>query len=196
MNNIYFTSDTHFGHANIIKYSNRPFSNVSEMNETIIENWNKTINKNDIVYHLGDFGFMRDHELDSILKRLNGQKFLIFGNHDKTLRKMGFVLRHFIWSKDYFELNTQIKNESKKIVLAHYPFFTWNKSHHGSWNLHGHCHGSINEMNKFSRRIDVGVDCPYSKFTPISLKRIEEMMNEKDLNSHLTQGMHHDNFDA
>lgn len=81
----WFTSDTHFYHTNIIKYCDRPFSDVNEMNEKIIRNWNERVMPNDLVFHLGDFGlFKRDKRPESVLNRLNGRIYLIRGNHDHT----------------------------------------------------------------------------------------------------------------
>lgn len=81
MRDIFVISDTHFGHSNIIKYCNRPFKDANEMDETLIENWNKTVKTTDIVYHLGDV-YMGHKEPSKILKNLNGHKRLILGNHD------------------------------------------------------------------------------------------------------------------
>jgi len=80
--NIFFTSDTHFGHKNILKYCNRPFVNVEEMDEVMIERWNGRIGKNDSVYHLGDFSFSSNPK--TYFERLNGKKILIIGNHDNS----------------------------------------------------------------------------------------------------------------
>ena len=80
---LYVTSDTHFNHKNIIKYCNRPFNDVYEMNETLINNWNSVVTPEDIIYHLGDFGFGTKEELQEIFDRLNGYKYLIMGNHDR-----------------------------------------------------------------------------------------------------------------
>lgn len=77
MSKIYLIADTHFNHTNIIKYCDRPFNNVKEMNETIINNWNKVIGKDDIVYHLGDLGLGSFDELKGIFDRLNGKKYLV-----------------------------------------------------------------------------------------------------------------------
>ncbi len=86
--NHWFTADTHFGHANIIKYCNRPFGSSVEMNETMISNWNKVVQPGDIVYHLGDFCFGRKgYEFDIYFNRLNGLIVFIKGNHDKTTWK-------------------------------------------------------------------------------------------------------------
>ena len=79
---IYFTSDTHFGHARIIELCARPFANVDEMNEALIQKWNAVVGPDDVVYHLGDF-FMGPKETVLLRKRLNGKIVLIKGNHDK-----------------------------------------------------------------------------------------------------------------
>src|ERR1700744_1409385 len=79
---IYFTSDTHFGHENIIRYSNRPFKDVEHMNEELVRRWNSRVGHTDIVYHLGDVALMKGADPDSILIRLNGIIHLCPGNHD------------------------------------------------------------------------------------------------------------------
>lgn len=86
--NIYFTSDTHFGHANIIEYCKRPFADLPTMNAQLIANWNATVKPEDIVYHLGDFamGPKKDHK--ALFDQLNGHKHLIRGNHDQSQSKM------------------------------------------------------------------------------------------------------------
>ena len=87
---IFFTADTHWGHRNIIKYCQRPFADVDEMNETLITNWNNSVGKDDIVFHLGDFAMGGSADWSRLLDRLNGRIYLILGNHDmKTmLRKI------------------------------------------------------------------------------------------------------------
>ena len=83
--NIWFTSDTHFFHENIIFLNNRPYKSVQEMNEDLIHKWNTVVGLNDIVYHLGDVGMKCSPErLNLLLKRLNGKIHLIKGNHDKA----------------------------------------------------------------------------------------------------------------
>lgn len=77
----FFTSDTHFGHANIIRLCNRPFEDVNEMNEKLIENWNKVVPENGTVFHLGDFAFGGSGLWNKVLDQLNGQIYLIMGNH-------------------------------------------------------------------------------------------------------------------
>ena len=173
-NNVWFTSDPHFGHANVIKYCDRPFATSDEMDEAIIENWNTVVQPGDRVYLLGDVGFMKPGPLNALLYRLKGQKFLIRGNHDReaTLKE---ISHHFVWVKEYFEL----KHEKQKIVLSHYPFLTWNGCHRGSWHLHGHCHGTLPAaVNEYARRLDVGVDC--HGFMPISFAQVKRILEKRE----------------
>lgn len=89
--NTFFTSDTHFGHANIIKLCNRPFKDVEEMNEKLIENWNKVVSEDGTVFHLGDFAFGGSGLWNSVIPRLNGQIYLIIGNHDRKNLRQGYM---------------------------------------------------------------------------------------------------------
>lgn len=94
---LFFTSDTHFNHTNILQYCNRPFKTVDQMNETIITNWNNVVEPDDVVFHLGDFCLGGAEEWDKILDRLNGRIYLVLGNHDLKNIRQGFI--------DRFELN-------------------------------------------------------------------------------------------
>src|SRR5689334_18837471 len=135
---VWFTSDTHFGHANVIKYCDRPFADASEMDEMMIVNWNAVVRPGDHVYHLGDFSFHRDGTSTKIVRRLMGNIHLIRGNHDSDafIKECG---SRFVSIKDLDE----VKVDGTRIVMCHFPMLTWNKSHHGSWHLHGHCHGKL-----------------------------------------------------
>jgi calcineurin-like phosphoesterase family protein len=177
MSNIWFTSDTHFGHANIIKYCDRPFADVRENDETLIANWNHVVGPHDAVYHLGDFGFGRKGQMIEILRRLNGRIFFVKGNHDKSVLKPE-VSAYFQWVKDYFELKVRDEEMDMKqpIILCHYAFQVWNKSHHGSWHLHGHSHGTLPSPDTMAR-LDVGVDA--HGYTPVSYQKVKEIMTRK-----------------
>ena len=170
---VWFTSDTHFGHANVIQYSNRPFEDVNEMDELMIKAWNEAVKPGDLVYHLGDFSFHRLEKTVQIAKRLAGQKYLVFGNHDKRIRKEGQFMDQWIWARDL----EQIEVEKQKIVLCHYAMLTWNQSHRGSWMLHGHSHGSLPD-DPHSLRLDVGVD-PMG-YRPVSFDDIGKLMTKKE----------------
>lgn len=176
MQNIWFTSDHHFGHKNIIRFCERPFDSVEEMNEALIKRWNEKVQPHDRVYHLGDVALCSAEKLNSILDRLNGQIYLIKGNHEGAATSCA---KRFQWVKDYFELT--IKDESlpkgkQKIILCHYAMRTWNGSHHGTYQLYGHSHGTLpDDPNLLS--FDVGVDC--HDFYPISYEEVKAVMSEK-----------------
>jgi len=166
----FFTADLHIGHTNIIKYCNRPFCNVTEMNETIIRNWNSVVKPGDVVHVLGDFCFTRkDGVVENYLRKLNGQVHLVVGNHDSKFvtKSDGFAsVRH---------LDT-IRVGNQCIVLCHYAMRVWNKSHHGSWQLYGHSHGQLpDDLGLLST--DVGVD--RWNFTPVSFEEIKKMMDKR-----------------
>lgn len=174
--NYWFTADTHFGHANIIKYCKRPFKDSVEMNETIISNWNSVVDRNDMIFHLGDFCLgpkeknIADGYFDDLIKRLNGFIVFIKGNHDRT----AWANRHkFCSAHDSYH---EIEINGKDITLCHYAMRVWNKSHHGAWQLYGHSHGSLPD-DPYSLSFDVGVDC--HNFTPIGFEQVEQIMAKK-----------------
>jgi len=171
----WFTSDTHYGHANIIRYCNRPFKSVDEMDEVLIQNYNSVVQPSDTVYHLGDVGFMQVNRLQSIIRRLNGQKILLYGNHDKVIKgARGAFLSLFGSIHDYLEINLN----GTKIVMCHYPLLTWNQSGRGSIMLHGHAHGNSNYGHiKNGKILDVGVDV--HGYTPISEHQVFKLMESR-----------------
>ena len=167
---VWFTGDSHFNHANIMKYCGRPFSSVKEMDETIIENWNRVVKPSDDVYHLGDFAFVRTREdVEAYVQKLNGRIHLIFGNHDKGAVRQA---RGFVWKDNLRTIG--VGNQS--IVLCHYAMRVWNKAHYGSWQLYGHSHGNLSELPNLLS-CDVGVDC--WSFTPVSFEQVQERMERK-----------------
>lgn len=170
----FFTSDEHFGHSRIIQYCNRPFKNVSEMNEMLIKNHNDVVGPKDKVYHLGDFAF-RGHK--EYLSRLNGEHFLIKGNHEgNDWRNAGFT-----WVKDVAMVRVTLPNgEPQDIFLSHYAHRTWNRGHHGVWHLFGHDHG---QMEDFGKSCDVGVDA--WNYKPVSVEQLFQIFkNRENLKHH------------
>lgn len=175
--NIWFTSDPHYFHVNIKKYCpNRPGKDVEEMVEILIKNYNDRVAPGDTVYFLGDIMFGRDKEagMNNVFPRLNGQKFLLRGNHDHFAKKPWFS-RHFEWVKDKYFLRV----DHQLIVLQHFPELIWEESHRGSWMLHGHCHGGVDEINRKTTRLDVGVDAEFSNYYPLSFEDVRKIMSEK-----------------
>jgi calcineurin-like phosphoesterase family protein len=171
--NTFFYSDPHYGHANIIKYCNRPFSTVEEMNEQLIANWNGVVSRNDIVYCLGDMFFCDASKACSIMRRLNGMKRLVLGNHDKIIRNQ--VPLQQMFDKILPDLHEETIN-GQRLIMCHYPLLTWNKAHHGSMNLHGHQHNKIAVSDPNRRRYDVGVDA--NGYMPVKLENIVARLNK------------------
>ena len=166
----WFTSDTHLGHANIIRYCNRPFKNVDEMNETIVKNWNERVKPEDLVYFAGDFCFRNSpggkagegevHKADYYRKQLNGDIVFIKGNHDRNNSLKTNIERVII------------RYGGHKICLVHNPIhidFSY------SFNFVGHVH----EKWKFKKMkfasdqtnvVNVGVDV--WNFRPVNFEEI------------------------
>ncbi len=158
---VFFTSDTHWGHKNIIRYSDRPFASVEDMDEEMIRRWNALVGKADIVYHLGDVGFMPANKLANILRRLNGTIHLNIGNHDS---KEVLALDRWASVEHYREVSI----DGQFMVLSHYSHRVWNKCHRGALMLYGHSHNSLSGNDQ---SLDVGVDC--WDFAPVTLSQIK-----------------------
>ena len=175
---IYFTSDSHFGHKNIIKYCNRPFNITWEHDEALIKNWNEKVPEDGLVFHLGDFGFGRKAYLQSIKDRLNGKIVLVIGNHDwKNIIKQKIEGFDMIVQ----QLNLKIRNQG--IILNHYPMLCYSGVYRSTpvWQLFGHVHsGPLSNQGLdhsrldmlYSTQYDVGVD--NNNFTPISYDEVAE----------------------
>jgi calcineurin-like phosphoesterase family protein len=177
MSNTFFVSDTHWGHANIIKYSQRPFANVDEMNEGLIANWNAVVKENDTVWHLGDFAFMPIKPFKEVLRRLNGHIHVVLGNHDSVIENHRDDL--FYGGKlDSIQNYAEVKVDGRFIVLFHYGQRVWNRSHHGSIHLYGHSHGSL---PPYGLSVDIGVDCKEitSEYRPIHFDEVASYMNNR-----------------
>jgi calcineurin-like phosphoesterase family protein len=171
MKNVFFSSDWHLNHVNIIKHSNRPFRNVDEMNRTIIANYNSRVGPNDELWFLGDFILGRDPvgQAREFLAQMRGTKHIILGNHDPRTKEFYML---FSSCTEYRE----IKIHGQRITLCHYAARVWNKSHHGSWMLYGHSHGSLPD-DPHSRSFDVGVDC--HRYLPVSFEEVGAIMAKK-----------------
>jgi calcineurin-like phosphoesterase family protein len=199
---IYFTSDTHLGHANIMVFCQRPFADVDEMDRVIMENWNKTVSKDDTIFILGDFCWrLGDKEIAYYLNNLNGSKIFIKGNHD--MNEKIFVNQGSLLYDGFVNIGVKEPDskEEQRITLCHYPMLSWYQSHRGAWNLFGHWHSAkintptesgenILEANKEvadfvvvehnqmkylrATQYDVGVDG--NDFTPISYYQIKKII--------------------
>jgi len=174
----FVTSDTHLGHANIIKYCDRPFNSVEHMNRTLIDNINIKVPPRAILFHIGDFALGTPEQIRDMVRSINATVCLVRGNHDKKVEH-DICKDEFEWIKDYHEVTVKEKDTGKKqfIVLCHYAFRVYNKSHHNAWNLYGHSHGSLSE-DKRLLSMDVGVDT--NNYTPYSYNEIKKIMATKD----------------
>ena len=164
----YFISDPHFFHHNSIEHCNRPFASVAEMNETIVENINKTVPRTGELFFLGDVSFGTHDDTYNILRKINGCKTLILGNHDKIIKKSEKI-KSEIFGNRVFEqrvIKIDCPELANHLHLNHYAMLSWYSSHYGSGHLHGHHHGSLRNHPNGSRMLDVGVDC--NNFTPFS----------------------------
>lgn len=188
MKNIYFTSDTHYGHSNIVKGTTkwegtvdrcRDFDTLEEHNETLIKSINSLVKHDDVLYHLGDWSFGGHENIKKFRDRLECREIhLVFGNHDQHIEPINSPYRELFTSCSHkLELNLKIdcmktnKFGKQLIFLSHYSHQVWNKSHHGAIHLFGHSHGTLKGIGK---SMDVGVDT--NNLYPYHLDEILDIM--------------------
>ena len=172
---IFYISDTHFGHKNILKYDARPYFTVEEMDADLIKRWNSVVKKDDTVYHLGDFSWLKPDGEHEILRQLNGNKILIRGNHDyKPTEDWTAVLSV-----------AEIVDGDRRVVLSHFPIASYKNMSHGWYHLYGHVHGAFEDLlfdayrerwekqyDKKMRSANVGCMKSYMDYTPRTLDEI------------------------
>lgn len=190
---IFFTSDLHIWHTNVIRYCSRPFSSIEEMNEMLVKNWNDTVGPEDSVYCLGDFA-IAFRPVETFSSRLNGKKYLVPGNHDfchSYHKKSRNVEARKNWIKKYEDLGWIVLPEQTSldipgvanVQLCHHPYHFVAGDHHddkyekwrpkddGRWLLCGHVH---EKWRVVGRMINVGVD--QWGFKPVSVSEIEKII--------------------
>jgi calcineurin-like phosphoesterase family protein len=213
--NIYFTSDTHYHHKNICRgcssWSNkencRDYELLQQMDDAIVEGINKTVGVNDVLFHMGDFSFGDITYYREFRSRINCQNiYLIYGNHDEWIIKNREELQSLFTECSFYREATF---NGQKIVMSHYGFRVWNRSHEGAWMLHGHSHGSLepsvsghivnelldkkkyNELRQLAngshekmhangKTMDVGIDT-HPEFRPYSFEEIQEIMSKRNI---------------
>lgn len=166
---VFFTADHHFGHENIIKFCERPFDTVEQMDAALIQAWNETVPEDGIVFHLGDFCLGTGNEAKHYFSQLNGQIFIImlrwhhdrhwFGHSQTMLSKQKHVVSYRP-PEVVLEVPFLGGKFPHAIHLSHYPLGEWDRKHYGSWHLHGHTHGNYERDNIDIDELcwDVGVD--------------------------------------
>lgn len=185
---IWFTSDLHFFHDRILDFHPKRKElfgkTIEEAKEAMIQLWNSRVDKKDTIYILGDLSFGTIEDKRKLFQRLNGNKVLILGNHDK-------VPDHL---RCYFNHITQIKNMTFKksvynflhrdieMIMCHFPMLSWEHKDKNSVMIHGHCHGKIDEINKNSDdlRFDVGLDSELANYNLISLEKLAKHIKQKE----------------
>lgn len=166
MAEIFFTADTHYHHANVIKFCGRPYTDIDHMNEALAENHNTVVGPKDTVWYLGDVMWKYFD-----LNRLNGDKKLIIGNHDSLPE-----IRHFFSEVNFYHALKGVLPARQLLVLMHYPIEDWNGRRHGSVHFHGHSHNTLSSHNLL--RFDVGVDA-IPGYRPVSLDEMLVKIKEK-----------------
>jgi calcineurin-like phosphoesterase family protein len=172
----FFCSDMHIGHKNIIKYCQRPWTDVTAMDEVLVANWNSVVKPGDTVWNLGDFAFTcAPAHASSVLRELNGKHHFIRGNHDELAKRLharewGGISPFVSWTDGYREIEV----EGKIIVLCHYAMREWHHALQGTWHLFGHTHAGL---GPYGKSVDVGVDNAFAilgvpQFTPESYRPI------------------------
>ena len=187
MNNqqVWFTSDLHFFHKNILKFLKRPAETLDEMNWKIIHEWNNNVKPHDHVYSLGDLTFGNFEKTKNIIQQLNGMIHLIHGNHcnDKLMARLDKELPNVIDHRtSYHEINV----ENQKIIMCHYPIISFNHMHRGAIHIHGHCHNSLRFKGKMfpGKMLDVGIDSTwenFEKFRPINFDELMKFMDKREI---------------
>lgn len=192
--NVFFTSDFHVGHANVIRFDGRPFKDINEMNQRLIDNWNSVVSDDDIVFYLGDLSHRcNPNTVKWFVSQLKGKIYFIMGNHDRyrDILKLNRFEKIFGDDTGLGGATISIKDSDanrgwQDIIMCHYMIFSWNKGHYGSWHLHGHSHQSITkneEVNWLYNRKVVDVGCNGWDYTPISYTQLKEVMSKKSIKS-------------
>lgn len=195
MEKVWFTSDLHFSHKNILKHCEnrlKAFGIDENCNEDekimlhdklLVKMWNKTIAKKDTVYILGDFSFANADDTKKIVSKLNGNKFLITGNHDNSSLKLSNYFKQIVQMKEitFKKDNFDFLQEDFYVFCCHYAMLTWNRKHYGVCQLMGHSHGRMDDFNDESTdlRVDVGIDGKLADFNFISLEKVYNYFKQK-----------------
>lgn len=192
----FYLADTHFFHTNIIRFNKHSerFNSVEEMNQTIINNWNSVVSKNDNVYLVGDECWLKgnDSRWDDIFSVLKGNIFLIRGNHSLSSYPSN-LKKYFCDIKDYMEVTDYANGIAYHITLCHYPIVCFKHDSDPSYiMIHGHTHYFTNEAQYMRELVkdlrekyvqypdnrgqifNVGAPCPWMNYTPQTLKYLLE----------------------
>lgn len=166
----YYISDTHFGHASVLKFDGRPFETIEEHDRTLIEYWNARVTNKDDIYILGDFAYRNEKPEEWYLERLKGRKHLIIGNHDKRLLENATAMKYF----ETVEKLLHVSDGGHEISLCHYPLAEWFGYYKGHHHIYGHIHGRGNETAAFmkTRERALNAGCMINGYMPVTLEEL------------------------
>lgn len=168
---IYYTSDLHLGHNNVIRFDNRPFSSVEEMDKTLIDNWNSRVTDKDDIYIVGDLIYKSSKPAVEYLKQLKGKKHLIIGNHEKAILNNPEAMSYF----ESIEKMQHITDGRNQICLCHFPIIEWNGYFKGHYHIYGHIHNSKNHafkvMKDEPRALNAG--CMINNYIPVTFQELQ-----------------------
>ena len=169
---IYYISDLHFGHRNVIEMDHRPFETIEEMDETLIRQWNDRVTEQDDVYIVGDFAYRNGYTATWYLRQLKGRKHLIIGNHDRHTIKDPKALECFA----SVETMKRIDDNGRTVCLCHFPVAEWNGKRRGGYHVHGHLHIRRDEVYAFMSRFDhaLNAGCMINGYRPVTLDELIE----------------------
>lgn len=182
---MWFTSDLHFYHNNVIKYDNRPFKDLTEMHEELIKRWNAKVRARDTVYVLGDFIFRGPKQGKIIVDQLNGRKVLVKGNHDPKARKLFQMGFDDVWENERIKLSS-----GEWVYMSHFPYFGSDDQRYPYKRIHDDgktilLHGHVHQHYKTNGR-QINVGCMHYDYAPVHEKEIIKMIEEIRANERVT----------
>jgi calcineurin-like phosphoesterase family protein len=197
-NRVFFSSDFHHHHSNIcrgetrwefeteedMKQATRDFPSLDLMDQTLVDNINRTVERDDILFFLGDWSFGGFERVSEFADRIDCRNIhLILGNHDHHIENnKGGIRERFLSVSHYLEISVDDGSDKTRMVLCHYPFLTWNGQRDGHLHLYGHLHSKGQSVFGSGNSMDVGID-GHPGFRPYSLQEIKQSMRERSLPS-------------
>ena len=184
---IWFTADTHYGHKNIVrgvsswgnKSGCRDFDTIADMNDAMVDSINAYVKEDDVLYHVGDLVMGLFENVTAFRERLLCRTIhLVLGNHDHNIRKDREGVQQLFAS---VQQQSMICVDNQQMVLCHYPLHVWQNHHRGTWHLHGHTHGKLNDPSFYQRKVmDVGIDT-HSEFRPYAFDEIKGILAQREV---------------
>lgn len=167
---IYYTADLHFGHANVIRFDQRPFESVEEMDRTLIENWNKRVTDKDNIYIAGDLIYKSEKPAEWYLEQLHGIKYLVIGNHEQAVLSSEKARCCF----EAIDKMMHITDGKCQICMCHFPIVEWNGYFRNHYHIFGHIHNARNRafdvMSEEPRALNAG--CMINEYMPVTFEEL------------------------